>query len=156
MTRGMKIDPEAAETRVGSGYPAPFHEPCAQRRRVRLGAAGGLVQFGVNRMHLAPGAWSSQRHWHSREDEFVYVLSGEVVLVTDAGETLLRAGDSAGFRHGVSNGHQLINRSDREAVVLEVGTDDPSDETDYPDIDMRLTGGEFVHRDGTPYPKREG
>lgn len=150
----MKIDPDRAETRTGSGYPAPFHEPCMDRVRVRLGAAAGLVQFGVNRLTLRPGAWSAQRHWHSREDEFVYVIAGEVVLVTDEGETVLRAGDSAGFRSGLANGHHLQNRSDREAVVLEVGTDDPADVTDYPDIDMRMVDGVCVHRDGTPYPRR--
>lgn len=150
----MKIDPETAETRTGSAYPAPFHEPCMGRTRVCLGAAAGLVQFGVNRLHLQPGAWSSQRHWHAREDEFVYVLAGEVVLVTDEGETVLHAGECAGFRHGAPNGHHLQNRSDREAIVLEVGTDDAKDEADYPDIDMRMVEGGFVHRDGTPYPQR--
>ena len=152
----MKVDPNSAEIRTGSGYPAPFHEPCMDRTRVRLGAAAGLRQFGVNRLTLLPGTWSSQRHWHTREDEFVYVLSGEVVLITDEGETVLRAGDSAGFRAGVANGHHIVNRSEREAVLLEVGTDDPQDEADYPDIDMRLTpAAGFVRRDGTAYPKRE-
>lgn len=152
----MKIDPERAPTWMGSAYPAPFHEPCIERTRVRLGAAAGLGQFGVNRLHLRPGAWSSQRHWHSREDEFVYVLAGEVVLVTDAGETVLRAGDCAGFKGGVANGHHLQNRSSAEAIVLEVGSDDERDETDYPDIDMRCEGGEYVRRDGAAYPRREG
>jgi uncharacterized cupin superfamily protein len=156
MPAGMKIDPESAPIRTGSGYPAPFHEPCMQRRRVRLGAAAGLSQFGVNLLTLRPGTWSSQRHWHSREDEFVYVVAGEVVLVTGEGETVLRAGDSAGFRHGVANGHHLQNRSERDAVVLEVGTDDAADETDYPDIDMQCRPEGFVHRDGTAYPRREG
>ncbi|MDC0667852.1 cupin domain-containing protein [Nannocystis radixulma] len=150
----MKIDIETAPTRVGTAYPAPFDAPCQQRRRVRLGAAAGLQQFGVNLLHLQPGTWSSQRHWHTREDEFVYVLAGEVVLVTDEGETLLRAGECAGFRHGVANGHHLQNRGAVEAVVLEVGSDDPEDEADYPDIDMRITDGVFVHRDGTPYPPK--
>lgn len=155
MPAGMKIDPESAPIRTGSGYPAPFHEPCMQRRRVRLGAAAGLSQFGVNLLTLRPGTWSSQRHWHSREDEFVYVVAGEVVLVTDEGETVLRAGDSAGFRHGVANGHHLQNRSNSDAVVLEVGSDDPADEAEYPDIDMRCRAEGFVRRDGTPYPSRE-
>ncbi|MCY1057490.1 cupin domain-containing protein [Nannocystis sp. SCPEA4] len=150
----MKIDIETAPTRSGTAYPAPFDAPCQQRRRVRLGAAAGLQQFGVNLLHLQPGTWSSQRHWHTREDEFVYVLAGEVVLVTDEGETLLRAGECAGFRHGVANGHHLQNRGAVEAVVLEVGSDDPEDEADYPDIDMRIAGGVFVHRDGTPYPPK--
>lgn len=123
---------------------------------MRLGAAAGLTQFGVNLLRLPPGSWSSQRHWHTREDEFVHVLAGEVVLVTDAGEVVLRAGDSAGFPRGVADGHHLQNRSDREAVVLEVGTDDPQDEAEYPDIDLRATAAGYLHRDGTPYPTRDG
>lgn len=148
----MKVDASKAETRLGSRYPAPYDEPCRARKRVRLGLAGGLTQYGVNRLHLEPGAWSSQRHWHTREDEFVYVLEGEVVLITDQGEEVLRAGDCAAFPHGVQNGHHLQNRSDREAVLLEVGTTDPADAGDYPDIDMRFTPDGFVHKDGTPYP----
>lgn len=147
----MKIDNEKAPTRLGTLYPPPFDAPCRERKRIRLGAAAGLTQFGVNQLHLSPGTWSSQRHHHSLEDEFVYVLRGEVVLVTDEGETVLRAGDCAGFRHGVTNGHHLQNRSAEEAVVLEVGTNDPEDETDYPDIDMRAVKSGFVHKDGTPY-----
>src|SRR3954449_1933686 len=106
-----KIDISAAETLQGSRYPAPFDEPCKARVRQVLGDAAGLTQFGVNLLHLAPGAWSSQRHWHTASDEFVYVLSGEVVLVTDDGEEVLRAGDAAGFKAGDSNGHCLQNRS---------------------------------------------
>jgi uncharacterized cupin superfamily protein len=125
--------------------------------RQRLGDAAGLSDFGVNLMRLAPGAWSSQRHWHSAEDEFVYVLEGELVLVTDAGEEILRPGDCAGFKAGVQDGHHLQNRAGRDAVVLEIGSrkvDD--DEGDYPDIDMRFLKGDggYVHKDGTPYPRR--
>lgn len=148
----MKIDPQRAPTRTGSSYPAPFDAPCRDRKRVRLGAAAGLTQFGVNILHLQPGTWSSQRHWHTREDEFIHVLAGEVVLVTDAGEQVLRAGDSAGFPHDVPNGHHLQNRSSHEAIVLEVGSDDPEDTAEYPDIDMRATPAGFVHKDGAPYP----
>lgn len=150
----MKIDPTQAPTITGTGYPPPFDEPCRDRVRVRLGAAAGLTQFGVNLLRLAPGTWSSQRHWHTREDEFVYVLAGEVVLVSDAGEVVLRAGECAGFPHGVADGHHLQNRSDREAVVLEVGTDDGGDEAAYPDIDLRWAPGGYTRRDGTPYPQR--
>src|SRR5260221_10485702 len=96
-----RIDVASLEERKGSGYPSPFDEPCAGRVRKALGDAAGLNDFGVNRLTLPPGAWSSQRHWHSQEDEFVFVVSGEVVLVTDAGETLLRAGDCAGFPKNV-------------------------------------------------------
>lgn len=148
----MKIDSKSAPSRAGSGYPPPHDAPCQRRTRTRLGVAAGLTQFGVNVLRLEPGAWSSQRHWHMREDEFVYVLSGEVVLVTDEGETLLRAGDCAGFPRGRSNGHHLQNRSSAPAELLEVGTDDPEDEVEYSDIDMRLTASGFVHKDGTPYP----
>ncbi|WP_434427742.1 cupin domain-containing protein [Nannocystis pusilla] len=151
----MKIDIDGAPTWVGSGYPAPFDAPCLDRKRVRLGAAAGLSQFGVNLLHLQPGTWSSQRHWHSREDEFIYVLAGEVVLVTNAGETVLRAGDCAGFPHGVADGHHLQNRGTEVAVVLEVGTDDKQDVAEYPDVDLRATPDGYVHRDGTPYPPRK-
>lgn len=151
----MKIDLDEAPTLVGTRYPAPFDAPCQDRVRVRLGAAAGLSQFGVNLLRLAPGTWSSQRHWHAREDEFVYVLTGEVVLVTEAGETTLRAGECAGFPHGVASGHHLQNRGPVEATVLEVGTDDPRDEVEYPDIDMRWTPDGYARRDGTPYPRRK-
>ena len=99
--------------------------PARERVRQRLGDAGGLTDFGVNLMHLPPGNWSSQRHWHSHEDEFVYVLEGELTLVEDGGETVLRAGDCAAFPKGTGNGHHLINRSDAMAVYLEVGTRAP-------------------------------
>jgi uncharacterized cupin superfamily protein len=149
-----KIDRAAAPTRVGSGYPPPYDAPCRDRSRLRLGAAAGLTQFGVNVLRLSPGTWSSQRHWHSKEDEFLYVLEGEVVLITNAGEERLVAGDSAGFRAGDPDGHHLQNRSDRTALVLEVGTSaDASDVTEYPDIDLRALPGGYVHRDGTPYSK---
>src|SRR5258707_10225485 len=106
----------------GSRYPAPFDMPCRQRSTRRLAEAAGLSQFGVNLVRLQPGAWSSQRHWHTHEDEFVYVLSGEVVMVTDAGEEVLHAGDAAGFPANEGNGHCLQNRSDKNAQLLEVGT----------------------------------
>lgn len=153
-----KIDVSTARTTLGSGYPAPHDEPCRQRQRVRLGDAAGLTQFGVNLLRLAPGVWSSQRHWHSAEDEFVYVLEGEVVLVRDGGEEVLRAGDCAGFEAGEPNGHHLQNRSGAQAVVLEVGSRNPDhDAVDYPDIDLTIGAGsrDFLHKDGTPYPQRQ-
>jgi uncharacterized cupin superfamily protein len=147
-----KIDLASAPTRFGSGYPAPFDAPCVARKKWRLGAAAGLTQFGVNLLRLPPGSWSSQRHWHVHEDELVYVLEGEVILVTDAGEETLRAGDSAGFKAGDPDGHHLQNRSDREAVVLEVGSRFPDGDTaEYPDIDLRVLPEGFVRKDGTPY-----
>src|SRR5262249_38502763 len=120
----------------GSGYPSPFDAPCAERVRQRLGSAGGLNDFGINLMHLPPGNWSAQRHWHSHEDEFVYVLEGELTLIEDDGEVLLRAGDCAAFAKGSGNGHHLINRSDAMAIYLEVGSCSPPDVTTCSDIDM--------------------
>jgi|SRR5579859_5910277 len=149
-----RIDLNTAATRIGSSYPPPFDAPCAARKRRRLGDAAGLTDFGVNLLHLPPGSWSSQRHWHALEDEFVYVLEGEVVLVTDAGEEILRPGDAAGFKAGVPDGHHLQNRSDREAVVLEVGSRRPEETGEYSDIDVRFTATGFTHKDGKPYPGR--
>jgi uncharacterized cupin superfamily protein len=152
-----KIDIAAVPERKGSPYPPPFDAPCAGRMRQRLGDAGGLTDFGVNLMRLPPGNWSSQRHWHSTEDEFVYVVHGEVMLIEDGGtETLLRAGDCAAFPKDSGNGHHLVNRSGAMAVYLEVGTRSPDDLTTCSDIDMMSSNadGRFVHKDGTPYPDR--
>jgi uncharacterized cupin superfamily protein len=149
-----KIDPAQARTIVGSRYPAPFDSPCQGRFRTCLGDAAGLTQFGANLTRLPPGAWSSQRHWHTVEDEFVFVVEGELVLVTDAGEQTLRAGDSAGFPAGQPDGHHLQNRSVRDAVYLEVGTRRPAeDEAHYSDIDLHALKGRagYAHKDGTPY-----
>ena len=146
-----KIDKMAAERREGTGYPAPHDGPCKERVRWRLGKAAGLTEFGVNYLRLEPGVWSSQRHWHSREDEFVMVLSGEVTLITDAGEEVLRAGDCAGFKAGEPDGHHIVNRSNEVAILLEVGTAHDDDVCDYPDLDMQATDKGYVHRDGTPY-----
>ena len=123
--------------------------------RRALGDAAGLTQFGVNLLHLPPGAWSSQRHWHTHEDEFVWVVEGEVVLVTDAGEEVLRAGDCAGFKANVPNGHHLINRTGRDALILEVGTRSGRERAHYPDVDLlyEVDGKNIriLHKDGTPY-----
>lgn len=148
-----KIDIDKAPTRFGSAYPPPLDAPCRERRRWKLGDVAGLDQFGVNLMRLAPGVWTSQRHWHSHEDEFVWVVSGEVVLVEEEGETVLRAGDCAGFKAGVANGHHIQNRSAAEAVLLEIGSRRPGvDRADYPDLDMIVTPDDvYRHRDGTPY-----
>jgi uncharacterized cupin superfamily protein len=147
-----KIDMSAAPSRRGAAYPPPYDAPCATRLRRRLGDAGGLTSFGVNHLTLPPGAWSSQRHWHSHEDEFVWILSGEVVLVTDAGEEVLRAGDCAAFKAGEGDGHHLVNRSDQDVMLIEVGNRDPADRTVYSDIDMVAEPMEegFRRRDGTP------
>ncbi len=148
-----KLDIDAAPRSEGSRYPAPFDAPCRSRVRRALGDAGGLTQFGVNLLAIGPGAWSSQRHFHSHEDEFIRVLTGEVVLVEDGGETVLRPGDCAAFPAGVSNGHHLQNRGALEAVVLEIGARRKAeDATDYPDIDMRYDPQQgYVRRDGSPY-----
>jgi uncharacterized cupin superfamily protein len=148
-----KVDLEKVATRTGSGYPAPFDVPCTHRTRRRLGDAGGLKDFGVNLMTLPPGGWSSQRHWHSHEDEFVYILSGELKLVEDTGSVVLRAGDCAAFPKGTGNGHHLINDSSSVAVYLEVGSRHPDDMTTCSDIDMQSSNvdGRFVHKNGTPY-----
>lgn len=152
---GKRIDVATLTARVGTMYPPPFHAPCVARGRTALGDVAGLTQFGVNLLRLPPGAWSSQRHWESHEDEFVYVLAGEVVLVTDAGEEVLRAGDAAGFKAGVPDGHCVQNRSDAEALVLEVGSRMAENIATYSDIDMK-TAPEgapvpYLHKDGTPY-----
>jgi len=152
-----KIDLAAAPGGSGSRYPAPFDAPCRGRDFLALGRAAGLSQFGVNLVTLKPGAWSSQRHWHAREDEFVWVLDGEVVLVEDSGETVLRAGDCAGWPAGVENGHHLRNDSGAEARLLVVGTRDDRDHGEYSDIDMKFgpdryaSGGRYTRKDGTPY-----
>jgi uncharacterized cupin superfamily protein len=152
-----KIDPATAPQGSGSTYPAPFDVQCQGRSWHRLGAAAGLTHIGVNLVRLAPGAWSSQRHWHTHEDEFVYVLAGELVLVTDDGEETLGAGDSAGFPAGARNGHCLQNRTRQDAVFLVAGNRSNEDQGEYSDIDMafkpgRYTGGSnYFHKDGRPY-----
>lgn len=151
-----RIDLATAPVRKGASYPPPFDAPCKERHRTRIGVAAGLTQFGVNRLVLPPGQWSSQRHWHHAEDELVMVLEGEVVLVTNAGEELLRAGDFAGFPAGDPDGHHFQNRSDQRAVLLEIGSSSPDEIVEYPDIDLRALPGGYVHEDGTPYeaPRR--
>jgi uncharacterized cupin superfamily protein len=148
-----KINIASAPVRRGSSYPVPFDEKPAARVRHALGDAGGLSDFGVNRIELPPGAWSSQRHWHAAEDEFVYVISGEVTLVMDGGEEVLRAGDCAAFPKNVTNGHHLINKTDALAVCLEVGTRSSVDVTVYSDIDLKIDARDnrYTHKNGAPY-----
>ena len=150
-----KVDLTTVPKHQGSGYPSPFDAPCAERVRQRLGNAGGLQDFGINLMQLPPGNWSSQRHWHTAEDEFVYVLDGELSLVTDTGEQLLKAGDCAAFPKNTGNGHHMKNLSSTVAVYLEVGSRHREDLTTCSDVDMKSANadGRFVHKDGTPpYP----
>ena len=137
-----RIDKNKAPAGSGTRYPSPHDVPVRQRSWLRLGDAAGLTQFGVNLVRLPPGAWSSQRHWHSHEDEFVYVLKGELVLVTDAGEELMQVGDCAGFKAGVRDGHCLQNRSTQDAEFLVVGSRVEEDFGEYPDIDMMFLPGD--------------
>ena len=149
------LDPRSLSPRVDSGYPEPFRSRVLPREKRSLGDALGLAKFGVNLTTLPPGKESSMRHWHSHEEEFVFVLEGEVVLCTDAGEQTLVAGTCAGFKAGATDGHQLVNRSSRPAVYLEVGTRDDADTAVYPDVDLlwnpAVHPDRFTHRDGTPY-----
>jgi uncharacterized cupin superfamily protein len=152
-----RIDPATLPVLTGTTYPAPYDQPCRDRHRTRLGDAAGLTQFGVNLLRLDPGAWSSQRHWHTGGDEFIYVLAGEVVLVTDAGEEILRAGDAAGFGAGDPDGHHLQNRSGAATTILEIGSRIPGEAAYYPGIDLvaqtasPVKPGGYTHVDGTPY-----
>jgi uncharacterized cupin superfamily protein len=148
-----KITIGSVPVRRGSGYPQPFDGPCAQRARQPLARSHGITQFGVNLTEIPPGGWSSQRHWHSHEDEFVWILEGELVLISNDGEEILRAGDCAAFKSGNPDGHQLVNRSAQPAKLLEIGNSDTKDRCVYPDIDLLIDAGGpgFTHRDGTPY-----
>ena len=138
-------------------YPKPFDKMVEGRSRKRLARTAGLTQFGVNICTLKPGASSSQRHWHENEDELVYVLAGEIVLCEDGGETVLKPGDAAAWKAGVANGHCLINRTDRDAVFIEVGTRAKVERAHYSDIDMMVvrddSGFNYTNRNGKPYPK---
>ena len=153
MTRKSALDPMTLEPRVGSSYPAPFDAPCREREKRALGDALGLTHYGVNLVHMGPGAWSAQRHWHSHEDELVYVLEGELTLVTEAGEQRLGPGMAAGFPAGAADGHHLINQTAATAVYLEVGDRSTEDQVDYPDIDLFLSKGRpgFTKKTGEPY-----
>jgi len=150
-----KIDLATAPKVAGTLYPPPFDAPCRARRRIKLGDAAGLTQFGVNLCTLKPGAASSQRHWHENEDEFVLVLDGEVILKEDGGETVLKKGDAAGWKAGVPNGHTLINRTQRDALVLEVGSRAAAETARYPDIDMLCVrdgnGTRYTKKNGEPF-----
>jgi uncharacterized cupin superfamily protein len=150
-----RIDPATLAAIVGTLYPPPFDQPCRARERKRLGDAAGLTQFGVNLLRLPPGAWSSQRHWHTGSDEFVFVVAGEVTLVSDEGAEILRPGDAAGFKAGDANGHCLRNLAQGDVLVLEIGTRVAGDCGHYADIDMMAPAGGrpalYTRRDGTPY-----
>ncbi len=152
-----KIDIAKVPADTDCAYPDPFWQPIVGRARQRLGNAVGLSQFGVNLTTLKPDAWSAQRHWHTGEDELIYVLEGELVLCENDGETILKPGDAAGWKAGTPNGHCLINRSNCDAVYLEIGTRAKREKAEYPDIDMRAerneNGARYTHKSGEPYPK---
>jgi uncharacterized cupin superfamily protein len=149
------MDPMDVEPSFGSNYPPEFAGVCEAREKRRLGDVFGLNNFGVNLVRLPPGQASANRHWHSAQDEFIYILEGEATLVTDAGETPMGPGTMMGFPANVPDGHGLINNSDGDVLYLEVGDRSGGDEVDYPDIDLqtRFIDGErrYVHKDGTPY-----
>jgi uncharacterized cupin superfamily protein len=146
------IDPATVETIRGSGYPPDLASFTAGRSKRKLGDVAGLTAFGVNLVRLDPGAWSSIRHWHSHEDEFIYIVEGRAVLVTDAGEQALGPGMAAGFRAGVDDGHHLINRTTAAVTYLEVGARREDDDCFYPDADLqyRHQDGVFTRKDGSP------
>jgi uncharacterized cupin superfamily protein len=151
-----KIDIAKAVVRTKGVYPQPYTSITEGREKAALGNVAGLTQFGVNLTRLKPGAASALRHWHEHEDEFVYVLEGELVLIEDGGETVLQQGDCAGFKAGVSNGHHLVNKSQHDALYLEIGTRAAAERGHYPDIDLVFerdqNGMRFLHRSGEPYP----
>jgi len=150
-----KIDIGKATVRTATIYPQPWRAVTAGREKTVLGDVVGLSQFGVNLTRLKPGAASSLRHWHEAEDELIYVLEGEMILIEDGGETVLRPGDAAGFKAGVPNGHQLVNRSRRDALYLEIGARAPRERAHYADVDLVLDrderGPRFSRRSGEPY-----
>jgi uncharacterized cupin superfamily protein len=151
-----KIDFAKTEVRLGTNYPKEFQHVVQGREKRPLGNVAGLTQFGVNLTRLKPGAASSLRHWHEKEDEFVYVLEGEAVLVEEGAETILRTGDAAAFKAGVPNGHQLVNKSASDVVYLEIGTRAQGEIAHYPDVDLALGSREtgklmFTKKSGEPY-----
>jgi uncharacterized cupin superfamily protein len=149
------LDPATLPIKQGSSYPPLYRDAVEGRRWRALGDAAGLTQFGVNLVEMAPGSWSSQRHWHSHEDELIYVLEGELVLITNEGEQTMTAGSAAGFPAGTENGHHLVNRSDKPACFLAIGGRSRADSCHYPDIDLigrqDADGYYYTHKDGTRY-----
>lgn len=151
------IDPARVPLKTGSIYPEPYASMMQGRSSLRLGEAGGLTQFGVNLVMLEPGAMSSLRHWHHKEDEFVWIVEGECTLVQDEGETVMRPGDCAAFPAGSPNGHHFLNRTDKVAKFMVVGTKASSETAVYSDVDLMVHVGpekgraEFTYKDGTPF-----
>ena len=155
MTKPSKLDPKTIAPRTGTIYPPEFAGPLKGREKRALGDVFGLTQYGVNLATLAPGSWSSQRHWHEKEDEFIFVIEGDITLIDDAGEHPLKPGMCAGFKAGVANGHHLVNKTKTPATYLEIGTRSANEVAAYPDVDMKAvkTDGKFVltRKDGTGF-----
>ena len=151
----MLINPQDIPERKGSNYPEQFSSLVAGRSKKRLGDAAKIKNFGVNLVKLAPGSWSALRHWHVKQDEFIYVVEGIVTLVTNAGQQILKAGMAAGFPAGEADGHHLINRSNSVAIYLEIGDRTPEEEINYPDVDLiakhNPQGWVFTQKDGSEY-----
>jgi uncharacterized cupin superfamily protein len=147
-----KIDIAALPFTPRAGYPPPHDALVAGRSRKRLGDEAGLTQFGVNLAKLAPGAASSLRHWHENQDEFVFLIEGELTLIEDGGESVLRPGDAAGFKAGVADGHNLVNRSDRDAVYLEISARTPRETAHFSDVDLVAVADEA----GVHYTRKDG
>ncbi len=151
----LVVDPKGLPEEFGSPYPKPYDAIVTKRHRKRLSPALGLSKYGVNIVRIEPGGHSSARHWHSEQDEFVYILEGEATLITDEGETVLSAGMAAGFPAGNPNGHTLANRSDADVLALEVGDRPRVEDVTYPDIDMansvRDGKPHFLRKDGSAF-----
>ncbi len=150
-----KIDIDTMDWVGGSGYPVPLDAITKGRARKRLGNEVGLDQFGVNLTRLKPGSATALRHWHEQEDELVYILEGEATLIEDDGEVALKAGDAAGFKAGVANGHHIVNKSNADVILLEIGTRSTVERAHYPDDDLALIKDEngfiFTHKNGDAY-----
>ncbi|MDE2259524.1 MAG: cupin domain-containing protein [Betaproteobacteria bacterium] len=147
---------DAAIRTKPSNYPEPFAKRMAGREKRPLGDIFGLSNFGVNLTRLVPGSVSALRHAHSKQDEFLYILAGQPVLITDQGETQLSPGMCAGFKAGTGNGHHLINRTNEDVLYLEIGDRTPGDSAAYPDDDLQAAFGsngrwQFVHKNGALY-----
>ncbi len=153
------LDPAAVEGKFGSGFPTAFKAPFEMREKRALGNALGLTQFGVNLVRLPPGAASSPRHWHANEDEFVYILEGAPILISEAGRQTLGPGMAAGYPAGVADAHQMLNESDADVVYLEIGSRAVDEVCTLPDVDLHVVRKDgqtrFTQKDGTPYAMDE-
>jgi len=154
-SKPLKVS-DVSPRKQSSSYPEPFASRIGEREKQALGDAFGLTNIGVNRTTLKPGAMSALRHWHSVQDEFIYILSGHPTLITNAGETVLKPDMCMGFRAGDPDGHHLVNRSTTDVVFLEIGDRSHGDAGSYPDDDLQAVMGtdgkwQFLHKDGSSY-----